>query len=475
MTSDIDTSWRAFFAAGGIALVIFIAGVTLQAMETFIGSAMLPTVVKDIGGLDLFAWNTTLFIVASIAATVFAAVRPAHIGPRDVYILAAAAFGLGSLVCGLAPGMAVLLAGRTLQGFGSGLIIATTLAMIRLVFPQHLWPRAMALNSMVWGVATLLGPAVGGIFANYGLWRWAFLSIVPLAALLALGAVLVLPRREDTGQRTRLPMLQIALVIAAILLISIASLLTASPLLASLLLLAALLTVGALSAVERRTRNRLLPEGALAFGHPLATLFATILLLGISVTSDIFAPLFLQRLHGLSPLAAGYLTALVALGWTVSSIASSGFRGPRIRAAIVAAPILMTLATAGLALVLARPNAAAAAGPIVLSGVFLFLLGSIGFAFQHLSTGVLASGTAADNDRVSATLGMVQLFASGLGAAIGGVAVNAAGLPTATTPAGVAAAASTLLWVFTLLTALAIPFAWRAITTAPHLQPKPAE
>ena len=54
---------------------------------------MLPTVVHDIGGLDYFAWNTTLFIVASIAATVFAAVRPARIGPRDVYIIAASAFG----------------------------------------------------------------------------------------------------------------------------------------------------------------------------------------------------------------------------------------------------------------------------------------------------------------------------------------------------------------------------------------------
>jgi len=78
-----DTSWRAFFSAGGIALLIFVGGITLQAMEGFIGSAMLPTVVHDIGGLDYFAWNTTLFIVASIVATVFAAVRPERIGPRD--------------------------------------------------------------------------------------------------------------------------------------------------------------------------------------------------------------------------------------------------------------------------------------------------------------------------------------------------------------------------------------------------------
>jgi MFS family permease len=470
-----DTSWRAFFSAGGIALLIFVGGITLQAMEGFIGSAMLPTVVHDIGGLDYFAWNTTLFIVASIVATVFAAVRPERIGPRDVYVLAAIAFGLGSLICGLAPNIAVLLVGRTVQGFGAGLIIATTLAMIRIVFPQHLWPRAMALNSMVWGIATLLGPAVGGVFANYGLWRWAFLSIVPLAALLAIGAIVVLPRREETGVRNPLPLLQIGLVIAAILLISIASLITNDPILATVLLGLAVATVATLSAVERRSPSRLLPEGALSPGHPLATLFITIMLLGMSITSDIFAPLFLQRLHGLSPLAAGYLTALVALGWTVTSIVSSGFTGRRVHLAILATPVLMTLATIGLGLALAVPNEASRPLPIILCGLFLFILGSIGFAFQHLSTGVLASGSAADNDRVSATLGMVQLFASGLGAAIGGVAVNAAGLPRATSAADLSHAASVLLWVFTVITALAVPFAWRVVQTAPHLRPTPAE
>jgi len=473
--TEPDTSWRAFFSAGGIALVIFVGGITLQAMEGFIGSAMLPTVVHDIGGLDYFAWNTTLFIVASIAATVFAAVRPERIGPRDVYVIAAIAFGAGSLLCGLSVNIATLLLGRTIQGFGAGLIIATTLAMIRIVFPQHLWPRAMALNSMVWGVATLLGPAVGGVFANFGLWRWAFLSIVPLAALLAVAAIVVLPRREETGARNPLPLLQIALVIAAILLISIASLLTSSPILATVLLALAVVTVAALSSVERRSNNRLLPEGALSLGHPLATLFITIMLLGMSITSDIFAPLFLQRLHGLSPLAAGYLTALVALGWTVTSIISAGFTGAKIKTAILIAPILMTFATIGLGIVLAAPNEASSPLPIILCGVFLFVLGSIGFAFQHLATGVLASGTAADNDRVSATVGMVQLFASGLGAAIGGVAVNAAGLPEASSAADVSHAASILLWVFTVVTALAIPFAWRVVRTAPHLQPAPAE
>ncbi|MBN9346848.1 MAG: MFS transporter, partial [Devosia sp.] len=76
------TTWRDLFQTGGLALFVIFGGTSLQALEAFIASAMLPTVVADIGGLELFAWNTTVFIVASIVATLFAAVRPKSIGPR---------------------------------------------------------------------------------------------------------------------------------------------------------------------------------------------------------------------------------------------------------------------------------------------------------------------------------------------------------------------------------------------------------
>jgi len=476
MTMTTDTTWRGFFSTGGLAIAVFVGGTTLQAMEAFITSAMLPTVVRDIGGLDYFAWNTTLFIVASIAATVFAAVRPVHIGPRDIYVAAAIGFGLGSLICGLAVNMPMLLLGRTVQGFGAGLIIATSLAMIRIVFPQPLWPRAMALNAMVWGVATLLGPAVGGVFANFDLWRWAFLVIVPLAAILAAGAVLVLPRRDGAPAERNAPVLQIGLVIVAILLVSISSLLTGSTALAVALLVLSVLTIVALARIEGSAARPLLPEGTLRPGSTLGTLFATILLLGVSITSDIFAPLFFQQLHGLSPLWAGYLTALLALGWTISAVVTSGFTGSRIRAAIIAAPIIMAVGTAGLAVTLATANPDGDLGPIAIASGCLFAMGcGIGIAFQHLSTRVLASGTAADNDRVSATLGMVQLFASGIGAAIGGVIVNAAGLPQAIDVTGAVAPARWLYGIFAVITAIAIPFALGVVRSEPRAEPQAAE
>ena len=471
MTQKPD-SWRALFAEGGIAITIFVGGVGLQAMEVFIGSSMLPTVVAEIGGLELFAWNTTLFIIASILATLFAGARPASIGPRGAYLIAAAAFGLGSLVCGLAPSMLVLLAGRIVQGFGAGLLIAMTLTMLRIVFPQHLWPRAMALNSVVWGIATLLGPAVGGIFAELGIWRWAFLSIVPLSALLAHGAMRILPARSARNE-TPVPVLQIVLVTAIVLAVSLASIVDGALLAGAVLGLALLATI-ALGWVERRARAQLLPAGTFRLASPFAALFATILLLGVSITSDIFAPLFLQRLHGLSPLWAGYVAALVAAGWSAAAIVSAGWHGVEIQRAIVAAPVVLTLSTLVMIASLAVPDPSLLL--LAVSGASLFALGTgIGMAFQHLTTAVLGTASAGDNDRVSASLGMVQLFASGVGAAIGGVVVNAAGLAVATDAADVAHAARWLFIVFTAISALGIPFAVAVARRRSQPAPQPAE
>jgi MFS family permease len=456
MTSS--NGWREVFSVGGLAVAVLIGGTALQAMEAFITTAMLPTIVEEIGGLQLFAWNTTTFVVASILATLFAAVRPASIGPRAGYIIAASAFGLGSLMCGLAPSMLMLLGGRFVQGFGAGLIIAQSLAMLRIVFPERLWPRVMALNATVWGVATLLGPAVGGSFAQFDLWRWAFLLIVPAAIVLALGAWRVLPAASDARPPARLPYKQIVLVTLAVVDISIASILTDSPDIAGALVMLCGVDLVLLGLAEIYSRSKLFPAGTFSLRSPMSSLFALILILGVAVTSDIFVPLFLQRLHGLPPLWAGYVTAFVAAGWSISAIATSGWSGPRVQAALVASPLLLLVSTLALAVTVARASDNRV--DLIFASIALLGLGlGIGMAFQHLSTRVLAGAPAADNDRTSAGLGMVQLFASGLGAAIGGVAVNAAGLPHAQTIPDVEAAAHTLFFVFALIIAIGIPIA----------------
>jgi MFS family permease len=163
------------------------AGMILHAINTFIVVTIMPTVVRDIGGMSFFAWSTTLYVVASLLGGAACARLLHRMGGQGSYRVALVLFGLGTAACALAPNMAVLLCARLLQGLGAGLLSALSFSMVRQLFPAPLWSRALSVISAAWGVATLAGPAVGGIFAEYGIWRgafWSTLGVVPIVAIL---------------------------------------------------------------------------------------------------------------------------------------------------------------------------------------------------------------------------------------------------------------------------------------------------
>jgi MFS family permease len=467
MTTNNQSSWRDLFSGGrALAVTVFAGGVGLQAMEAFIGSTLLPSAVAEIGGIELFAWNSTLFIVAAIIASVFAAIRPFGIGPRGTYGLAAAGFGLGSLICALAPNMEIMLLGRAVQGFGGGLLTAMGYSMIRLVFPQQLWGAAFALISTVWGVATLVGPAVGGVFATLDAWRWAFFILVPLALLLGLLALRVIPRRSDEDGMQRFPVPQILLLVGAVLAVSVASVLTEGVLLSALLVGVAVLAIIVLGVIDRNGDVRLFPRGTFSFASALPALFAAMLLLNIAIVCDIFIPLFMQHLHGQSPLVAGYLLALTAAGWSGGSIVVSTWTGSKARASLALGPVLQGLGVLGLALFVGRDNTAGELLPLVPISIALFLLGlGIGISWPHVSTRLLAAAPEGEGDLTSVSMSMVQQFAGGLGAAVAGVIVNAAGLASGQSVTTAIAAANWLYGLFVVFPLLAIPIVWSIVRT----------
>jgi len=236
-------------------------GVALHAINVYIATTILPSVVTDIGGLDYYAWNTTLFVAASILGSALSAKLLRRSGPRGAYVMSAAVFAVGTAICGLAPSMPVMLAGRFVQGLGGGFLLALSYAMIRLVFAEALWSRAMALVSGMWGVATLVGPAIGGIFAEFGIWRAAFWSLVPIALLFGVLAATVLPGRSGETAAAPLPFSQLFLLIAAVLVVSVGSV---SPDIGRNFagVIGALTLTLLLIAVERRAAYRLLAEWA---------------------------------------------------------------------------------------------------------------------------------------------------------------------------------------------------------------------
>lgn len=439
--------WGALLSgANGIRSLALAGGVALHAINVYIATTILPSVVQDIGGLDLYAWNTTIFVVASILGSALSAKLLQRAGPRIAYAIAATIFVIGTLMCAAAPTMPIMLVGRFVQGLGGGFMVALAYAMIRIVFDEALWPRAMALVSGMWGIATLIGPAAGGVFAELGVWRAAFWSLAPVALLFAVLAASVLPKRDtQPGQETPIAFAQISLLVAAVLAISVGS--TSSDLIRNLSGIAvAAVLIAALIVTERRAHKKLLPEGAFRLNTQIAALYATLCLLAITVTSsEIFVPLFLQILHHQSPLAAGYFAALMAAGWTIGSVSGSGASGRRIGRLIKTGPLFEL----GGMIVLAVLIPWASGGdwrqlaPICVALLAIGL--GTGMAWPHLLTGVLKAARANDQELAAASITTIQLFATAIGAALAGMVANAGGLID---PGGVPGTANAARWLF---------------------------
>ena len=427
ITAD-DASWLDLFrGANALRVLVLAAGVALHAINLYLTTTILPSVVDDIGGVAFYAWNTTLFIVASITGAAVAAQVIQHIGPRGAYLLGAAVFGGGSALCALAPTMPVLLVGRVLQGLGGGVLLSAPYVLMRSVLPEPLWPRALALLSGMWGIATLLGPAVGGIFAQYATWRLAFWSLVVLIALAAAAAVVVLkPASAQTERPTPVPARQLVLLAVAVVAASWASV-SDTPWLSALGLIAAAVTLLAIRRVEMRSSRRILPADAYTGRTALAALYGVSALLAITVTcTEIFVPLFLQRLHGQSPLMAGYIAATASAGWTLGAILSAALREASVTRVIRVAPWACALGLLVLAMLV--PMGAGNLWITALIIVALTLVGlGVGVVWPHLGNRIMTTAPAEDHDRASASIVTVQLVATALGAALGGVVLNTLG------------------------------------------------
>ena len=462
-TTSETGSWRELLTRYLGTSTVLAGGVALYATNEFLTVSLLPSTIAKIGGGRLYAWVVTLYLVGSVVAatTVNSILR--RFGARSSFLLGLAVFGVASLVCAAAPTMEVLIAGRTLQGVAGGVLAGLGYALINATLPRALWTRASALVSAMWGVATVVGPAMGGLFAQFGLWRWAFGAMAILTALMAILVPMALATDGGAPEGRTAPALDaptfgvpvwsLLLIGAAALAVSVAQLPHNTTAIGGLLVVGVLL-VGVFVVVDRRSRAAVLPPSVFGSG-PLKWIYLTMAVQMAAVMIDTYVPLFGQRLGHLTPVAAGFLGAALAIGWTVSEIVSASLNNPRsIGRVIMAAPLVMA---SGLALGAVSQRANASIGSVVVWTLALLVAGiGIGMAWPHLSARAMESvNDPAESGAAAAAINTVQLISAAFGAGLAGVVVNAA-------TGGEVAEARWLYAVFTVLAATGIVASFRA-------------
>ena len=418
-----DGRWRSVLRGEyGIYTFILALGIGVHAIDTFMVATIMPSVVADIGGVAFYAWAAMLYMVGSVVGTVCAAPVRASFALRRAYPIAGMLFLSGALGCALAPTMPALLAGRLVEGLGGGLIVAMSMSMITQLYPVNLRKRILASMSTVWAVAALLGPTVGGVFAQTGWWRGAFWTSSLLLTGFVLLAALRLPRRERRVVPLRLPFLRLSLIGGGVLGVASVGLLE-SAWQRPLLTLASLALIGAAFRRDGRAEVRLFPRAPLSLRRPIGPAYWSFMLIsGSHTTVGIFLPLQLATLYHLPPLLIGYFNGVLALGWTAAATLTSGWHGRRETAAMLGGPLLMMAGIAGLALGVGKL-------PLAAVGVCAALIGAgIGLVNIHMVALTMSNAAPGEEQITASSIPTMRFIGLSVGSAVAGMIANLAGL-----------------------------------------------
>ncbi|HXP54994.1 MAG TPA: MFS transporter, partial [Streptosporangiaceae bacterium] len=291
-----------------------VLAVTLVAFEALAIATVLPVVSRQLGDLRLYGWVFSAFLLSSLIGIVVAGTLADRMPIGRPMLAGLALFAIGLVIGGTAPTMAVLVAGRAVQGLGAGVVPAVAYVAISRGYPDACRPRMFAVLSTAWVVPGLVGPAIAALVAGAVGWRWVFLGLLPLvvaAGLLATLALRGVPRPVATG-RPQLPYLPVLGVVAGagVALASISS--GRLP-----VVIAGALAGGALLVVSLR---RLTPPGTLTARRGLpATILSRGLLTCSFFAGDAYVPYAITTVrHAPTALGALALTA-ATMTWTAGS------------------------------------------------------------------------------------------------------------------------------------------------------------
>ncbi len=320
VTKNLISGKKRFYVILSALLALF-----LGALDTLIMGAAMPTIVSDLGEMQLYSWVFSVYLLSrAVSLPIFGKLCDLFDSKR-LYMGSIIIFLISSVCAGISHSMTQLTVSRAIQGVGAGGNFALAYIVLADISPPERRGKMMSLISFVWGVSSVLGPTIGGFIVNYFSWRWIFYMNVPLGIIALIGIWLYLEETREKKKEASIDYLGALTLSTTILALLTAFLLAGqtyawiSPQILGLFLLA-LLSGLVFYTAERRAQEPILPIGffqvrGFSIGNS-AAFFASFAIFSLSA----FSPLFIQGALGKTPAQLGVAMVPLSLGWSIGAL-----------------------------------------------------------------------------------------------------------------------------------------------------------
>lgn len=389
----------------------------MAALDSLVVTTALGTIRRDLGAsTELLQWTVNAYNLSFAVLLLTGAALGDRLGRRRIFAAGLGLFAAASVICALAGDIQWLIAGRTLQGAGSALMIPLALALVSAAFPRDERGKALGILSGITGLALIAGPVIGGVIAERFAWQWIFWINAPIGLL---AIPLVRARiRESYGPAATLDIGGLVLVSGAAFGLVWGLMLGSSAgwanIEVTLALIAGILLAIAFVAFEFRTAEPMLPMRFFRIRAFSSAIAASLLLYAAMYGVLFFIAQFLQTALGFGPLAA----ALRMIPWTATLFVFAPLGGRLVnrmgeRTLVVGGLLLQAFGMAWLAMI-ATPDVAypMLVAPMILAGA------GVSIAMPAAQNAIMSSVVAPEIGKASGAFNMFRFLGGAFGIAI---------------------------------------------------------
>jgi EmrB/QacA subfamily drug resistance transporter len=396
----------------------------LVAIDATVIATAVPSVVAELGGFSEFPWLFSVYLLAQAVTVPIYGKLADVFGRKPVMLVGIGLFLVGSVLCGIAWSMGALIAFRAVQGLGAGAVQPMSMTIVGDLYSLEERARVQGYIASVWGISSVVGPTLGGVFSEYVSWRWIFWVNIPLCLIAAVTIGLRFTEHLER-RRPRIDYAGAGVLTVALTLLILGVLeggqawAWSSPQSIAVLALGVVL-LALFVVIERRAADPVVPLRLLRNRLLVATNLVAACVGAVLMGLTSYVPTFVQDVLGTGPLVAGFALAALTLGWPLSASQSGrvylrlGFRAT----ALIGATVVVV----GCALLLLLDESSGVAQV----GAASFVIG-LGMGFAAAPTLIAAQSAVQWQQRgvVTGTNMFFRSAGSAVGVAVFGAIANA--------------------------------------------------